>query len=207
MSLLDDLDIVNAACAMIGEAPLQSLDEEIDAGMAASLLYQAVVEFNLGIHQFSFSKEIRQLSRDDTAALTAGYDYVYSLPPERIGDPLYCTDEPTNASRRFSAYAIVGQQLHSSATSLYAMIRYRPAPNRWTGPFKLATICAVAANLAIPITHDRALADQLKRDAYGTPQENFRGGLMRAAISAEAFTQPGRPQNRDDNPLTNAWMS
>lgn len=205
--LLDDLDIVNAACAAIGEDPLGSMDDEIEAGQAASLLYTATLEFCLGIHNFSFSKEVRQLSRDDTATANAGYTLVYTLPAERIGDPLYLTDDATDPSRRFSKYALVGNRAHSDAEELWAMIRYRASPHRWTGPFKMLMIKAMASELAIPIAHDRQLADQLKVLAFGSPQDNWRGGLMRAAISAEAFTQPPRSQNRDDNPLTAAWRS
>jgi hypothetical protein len=39
VSLLSDLEIVNAACAMIGEEPLQALDDETDAGQADGLIY------------------------------------------------------------------------------------------------------------------------------------------------------------------------
>lgn len=205
--LLTDLDIVNAACAAIGEAPLQSLSDEIDAGQAAELLYAATLEFNLGVHNFAFSKVVRQLSRNDTVAKTAGYTYAYILPAERIGDPLYCTDDPTNPDRRFSRYALVGNDAHADVEELWAMIRYKAEPYRWSGPFKMMMIQSMAAQLAIPLAHDRALADQKRAEAYGTPTENFRGGLMRAAISAEAFTQPGRPQNRSSNPLEDAWRS
>lgn len=204
MSLLTDLDIVNAACAMIGEEPLQSLEEEIDAGQAASLVYQTTVEFNLGIYLFSFSKQIRQLSRNDVGNPLAGFDYVYDLPAERIGDPIYLTDDPTNADRRFTRYAIVGVQIHTSADPIYAMIRYRAAPHNWSPTFKAATIKAVAAEFAVPMTHDRALADQLRTAAYGTPSEQFRGGMIGAAIRADAYSTPPRAQSQK-NPLADAW--
>lgn len=207
MALLDDLDIVNAACAMIGEAPLQSLDAETDSGQAAALLYQSTLDFLLGTHNFSFSREIRQLSRNDTVAKRAGYAYAYTLPAERIGDPLYLTDDPTDPDRRFSKYALVGNDAHTDAEEIWAMIRFRAPPYRWTAPFKMVAIKALAAELCIPLTHDRALADDLRTQAFGSPSENFRGGLMRAALSAEGFTQPPRAQNRDDNPLTAAWNS
>lgn len=205
MALLQDLDIVNAACAMIGEEPLQSLDDETDAGQATSLIYQTILEFNLGLYLFSFSKQVRQLSKNDAGQPLAGYTIVYDMPAERIGDPIYVTDDPTNPYRRFTRYAIVNTQIHADQDPLYAMIRFRPSPHTWTATFKAATIKSVASQLAIPMTHDRALAESLSREAYGTPQEAFLGGMMRAAIRADSFSTPPRSQNRSNNPLENAW--
>lgn len=205
--LLDKLDIVNAACAVVGEAPLEGLDEEIDAGQSAALLYDEVLEFNLGVHNFAFAKQIRQLSRDTVSPTLAGYAYVFDLPAERIGDPLYLTDDPTDPDRRFSRYAIVGAKVHADPDPLYAMIRYRAEPYHWSGPFKSVMITSLAARFAISLAHDRGLADDLRNEAYGTPSQDYRGGRMRAAINAEGFTQPPRPQARDSNPLTRAWKS
>jgi hypothetical protein len=205
--LLTDLDIVNAACAAIGEAPLQSLDEEIDAGQSAALLYNAVLEFNLDIYKFSFAKQIRQLSKNALGQALAGYTTVFDMPAERIGNPLYVTDDPTDNARRFSEYAIVGAQIHASVSPLYAMILFRAPVYNWSGAFKMMTITALAANFAIPMCHDRALAEEKKQAAYGTPSDDFRGGMMRAAINADSFTNPGRTQDRDNNPLTNSWRS
>ena len=70
-----------------------------------------------------------------------------------------------------------------------------------------AAITAVAAELCVPLTHDRALADAKKVDAYGTPSDNFRGGKLGAAIRADAYSAPPRAQDRDNNPLTTAWQS
>jgi hypothetical protein len=207
MSLLTDLDIVNAACAMVGEAPLQDLDEEIDAGQSAQLLYDTVLEFNIDIGKFSFAKQIRQLSKNAMGQPFAGFTLVYDLPAERIGNPLYVTDAPTDPDRRFSRYAIVGPQIHADEDPLYAMILFRAAPYQWSGSFKNLMITSLAAQFAISLCHDRALSEDKRGQAYGTPSDNSRGGLMRAALSAEGFTTPPRPQARDDNPLTNAWRS
>lgn len=207
MPLLTDLDIVNAACAQVGEEPLGSLDEEVDAGQAAELLYNEVLEFNLDLFKFSFAKQIRQLSRNTLAAALAGYDYVFDLPAERIGPPIYLTDDPTDPDRRYYRYALVGAQAHADDNPLYAMILFRAAPYQWSGTFKSAMVTSLAARLAITLCHDRGLSQDKHQEAYGTPSQDFRGGLMGAAIRADSFTNPPRNQQRDDNPLTSAWTS
>lgn len=207
MALLDDLDIVNAACAMIGEEPLQELDEETDRGQAAALVYQTTVDFNFGLYSFSFGKQLYQLSQVSGATSLAGFDYVFDMPAERLGDPLYVTDDATDPDRRFSRYALIKSQVHADCTPLFGMFRFRASPDRWSPTFKAATIKAVAAAFAVPLTHDRALADALKVEAYGSSIENYRGGMLGAAIRADTFSVPPRTQNRDNNPLTRAWSS
>lgn len=207
MPLLEPLDIVNAACAEIGEAPLESLEDESDPGQSAALLYDSVLEFNLGIHPFSFARELNALSRITDGISQLGYAYVFGMPGQRIGNPIYVTDDATQPDRRFSLYEIVGAQVHSDAEALWGNFLVRAAPAVWSGPFKALMITSLAASFAIPMCHDRALAEDKRREAYGTPMENFRGGKMRAAISADGFTTPPRRQDRDNNPLTAAWQS
>lgn len=207
MALLLALDIVNAACAQIGETPLQTMDDETDAGQAASLVYQDVVDFNLGLHPWTFAKQMRQMSRDDVAVPYTGFTYVFDLPSERIENPLYLSDDPTDPRRRFVDYQLVGAKVHASTDPLYAMIRFRPDPYAWSATFRAATITALAARLAITLAHDRALGESKRVEAYGTPSENYRGGQMGAAIRTEAFSTPAQTQDRDTNPLTSAWSS
>lgn len=207
MALLLALDIVNAACAQIGEEPLQSLEDETDAGQSAQLIYQDVVDFNLGLYPWTFGKTLKQLSQDDTTTPYSGFELVYDLPAERLEPPIYLTDVITDPDRRFTAYALVGAKVHTDADPLFAMIKYRPDPHNWSATFRAATITALASRLAVSLGHDRAMSESKRAEAYGTPSEQFRGGQLGAAMRADAFATPPRRQDRDSNPLTRAWQS
>ena len=76
MALTTNLDIVNAACAMFGEDAPQSFDDDLGNGQSAALLYESVLDFNLGLYLFSWSRQIFQLSVDDSQAspLSGCYD-------------------------------------------------------------------------------------------------------------------------------------
>lgn len=204
MSLLTPEDIMNAACLRIGETPLQSFDDETPQGQAATLVYEEVVDFNLGIYLFSFSRKIAQLSVNDGAVPLSGWTYVFDLPPERIGPPQYVTDDITDPDRRFDRYSLVEATVHTDANPVFAMIRFRPDPQLWSAAFRSATITALAARLAMTQASDRNTADMLTREAYGTVSEAYRGGQMGAAIRDDSYATPPRPQNRDNNPLTRA---
>lgn len=207
MALLTALDILNAACARIGVEPLQSLDDEITSGQSASLLYEDTVDFNLSLNPFSFAQEMRQLSRISNFTPLTGYDYAFDIPGERIGPPIWLTDDATDPDRRFTAFVLTGGRVHSSADPLYAMVKFRPDPHHWFPAFKSCTITATAAKLALSLASDRALYSTLQDEAYGTTSENFRGGQMRVAIAADSFATPPRKPNFYNNPLERARYS
>lgn len=203
-ALLTDLDIVNAACAVYGDDPLQSLGEETPGGRAVQLLYEDVISFNLGIYLFSFAKQIRQLSLVDDANPLSGFANVFDLPAERLGQPIYVTDDVTDPDRRFSRYVLIGSTVHANANPLFAQIRFRPHVRDWSPTFKSATITALASKLARSRADATTEADKLHVAAYGNPSDQFMGGMMGAAIKADSFSTPPRRTAWGDNPLERA---
>lgn len=209
MALLTPIDIINAACARIGEEPVQSLTEDLGGGQSASLIYEETVDFNLGLQPsgFAFAREIRQLSRLTDAVPLTGYAFVYDIPQPYTGLPVYLTDDAKDPDRRFDQFILTNAQVHSDADPLFAMVKFRPDPHRWTGTFKTATITALGGKLAYAIASNRNAYSDFMTEAYGTPSENFRGGQMRAALSEDGFANPPRNIQTRHNPLDRAWRS
>lgn len=207
MALTTALDIVNAACMRIGAEPLQDINEETQGGMAASLLYEEIVDFNLGLNPFSFAREMRQLSRLSSATPLTGWLYVFDIPGQHFGPPLWLTDDVANPDRRFTRYTLSAGRVHSDADPLYASIRFRPDPQRWSSTFRSATIAAMAAQFALAFASDRNLYNDLQAEAYGTNSENHRGGKMRAAITEDSLATPPRKADWDNNPFARARRS
>lgn len=209
MALLTPIDIINTACARIGEEPVQSLTEDLGGGQSASLIYDETVDFNLGLQPsgFAFAREVRQLSRLTDATPLTGYDYVYDIPQPYTGLPVYLSDDVTDPGRRFDRFILTNGQVHSDADPLFAMVKFRPDPHRWTGTFRTATITAIAAKLAYALASNRGAYSDFMTEAYGTPTENFRGGQMRAALSEDGFANPPRRIQTQYNPLDQAWRS
>ena len=201
----DPLDIVNAACARIGAEPLQDWDG--DEGQAAHLSYQDVVQFNLAQTPFSFAIEPVQLSLIDGATALTGYAHVFDVPGEWLEPPIYLTDDITDPQRVYSRYRLVRRQVHAADNPLWAFRKFTPSPKDWSAPFRSATICAIAARLAMALASDRAMYDLLETEAYGTPSEMKRGGLLGVAIQRDAFATPARRTPMLNNPLSRAWTS
>ncbi|TCT34648.1 hypothetical protein [Martelella mediterranea] len=208
MVLLDDeIAIVNAACALIGEDAIQSFDDDDGGNSGAGLIYGMVVDFNLGIQPagFQFAREMRQLSRIDEATAFTGYTYVFDIPAPYTGTPVFLTDDPSDPNRRYQAFILTNGQVHASDDPLYAMIKFRPRPSQWTATFRRATVTAIAAELAFSLASDRNSRNDLQQMAYGSSIENYRGGQMRAALSEDGFSNPPRPTGTANNPLERAW--
>lgn len=209
MALLTVLDIVNAACARIGEEPVQSLTEDLDGGQAASILYEEVVDFNLGLQPsgFAFAREVRQLTRLTDAVPLAGYRYVFDVPRPYTGLPVFLTDDPKDPDCRYDRYILTNGQVNADDDPLFAMVKFRPDPHRWTATFRTATITALASRLAMAIASDRNTMDSLNQEAYGSVSDNFRGGQIRTALHEDGFANPPRRIAVNRNPLERAWRS
>lgn len=206
-ALDDEVAIANAACALIGESPIEDFVSDLGGGQSAGLLYGLVVDFNLGLQPsgFSFAREVRQLSKVDDVTPFTGYEHVFSIPGPSTGLPVYFTDDPSDPRRRYTRFLLTNGQVHASDNPLYASVNFRPTPDRWTGTFKNATVHALAAKLAWAISSDRNSHDRLNELAYGPPSFDNRGGMMRGALNEEGFANPPRPANWGNNPLTNSW--
>ena len=209
MALLTALDICNSACARIGEEPIESLEDDLGGGQSASLIYEDVVDFNLGLQPsgFAFAREVRQLSRLDVAAPLTGYKYVFDIPRPYTGLPVFLTDDPTCPDQVFTKFILTNEQVHASVDPLFAMVKFRPDPHRWTATFRMATITAIGGHLAYAIASDRNTKADFLQEAYGVPSDNFRGGQMRAALAEDGFANPPRRQAVFRNPLERAWRS
>lgn len=204
---ISPLDIVNSACAQIGADPLYDLEEETIGGEAAALVYQDVVDFNLSIEPFEFKFEIRQLSQVTGAAPLSGYTYLFDVPGPRLGPPRWLSDDLTDPERNYTNYRLIKGQIHAMDTPLYASVPFRPDPIDWDPAFRKATVTALAAHLATALASDLKTRDRMLVQAYGTPQEQNRGGEMRNAIQNNAQATPPRSAGWDNNPFTNAWRS
>lgn len=204
---IDELAIVNRACARIGVEPLESLDEETFGGQAASLVFDSVLDFLLGLYPWTFARTMVQLDYLSSETAWGGYVYVHQLPGARLGPPNYLTAHPTIEDSRLTRFSLQGEKVHSNSNPLYAEIKIRPEPEKWPGTFREAATLLLAAEIAVPAADAESLADKLRIVAYGTPSQNFRGGATGAAIAEDARATPGKRLGANDGgPLVRAWQ-
>jgi hypothetical protein len=70
MAEITPLVVVNRACAMFGNEPLQSLDEETLGGQRVQLVYDSLFDFCSALIPWTFMRQSVELAR---LAVPAGY--------------------------------------------------------------------------------------------------------------------------------------
>lgn len=196
-----DIRIVNAALAALGAGEITSFSDETDLTAKVNAVYVDLVESCLAAHSWSFTRTQRQLELE-AAAPAPGYRYRYALPPDRIGLPMRLTRAGSREPLR--EYMIAGSSVHANTNPLWAAFRFRPAVALWPAPFRRFVTKALAAELAVPVSHDANMAARLDEEAWGPPREGRRSGLFGKAM-AQDLAQPGPEPLPGRDALTDAW--
>lgn len=201
---ISDLQIANNALARIGEGSIASFDEESPLARQVSAIYRDRIDV-LFSWPWNFSRRTYKLQRMDETP-DNGWKYAFALPSERLSPPRTVLRDPRQPKNPFRDYAVEGGNLYADIAELWATVSVRVDPSLWPPSFRILATVAAAADLCVPVTHDKDLADQLRGEAYGLPSEGGRGGLMARAIADDIATSPiAAPLSRD--PLTDARLS
>lgn len=203
MAGFDPLSVIRSACARIGADPPATFDAaEADAAIGA--VYWSVVDFCLDLHPWAFCRETRPLGRLADCAPVPGWSHAHALPPDAIGEPLAVLTDPKCAAP-CTRWALHGGTILSDEHRLWATVAVRTPPERWPGAFREAVILALAGELALSLASNDGLRDELRKAAFGTPSEAFRGGAIGVAIRNQAWRTPAGRLPTGCNPLTAAW--
>lgn len=197
-----DIEIANAALAMIGSPAITGFDDETALARKVNAVFVDLVESCLEAHGWTFSITTVELQRLAEAPLN-GYAYAFAMPPARIGQNLVIR-ETLRSRVPLRDYKVAGGNLYSDATRLWATYRTRPEAALWSPTFRRFVTTALAAELCVPVSHDANLAEQLEAKAWGAASENRRGGLFQKAMAADLYGNPGFEPLYDADPLSDA---
>lgn len=202
--LIKPTDICNRALARIGGAVIDDIeDEDSDLARACNLIYATELEASLAKYPWPFALKTFKLSKikDDP---DSGWKASFALPGEALGFPFKFTYSPRTPHAFIRDYEIEAGEFHCDYAEAWARCIVRTDPDVWHPDFRKAIIVGIASALAIPISHDVQLAEKLRVEAYGRPDQEGRGGLIGQAITTMIAAAPPIGGMYDDNPLTNA---
>lgn len=204
---LDKLTLVNQAAGLIGDDPIDALDAQTPGAQAVSLLYDSLLQYCVGVHDWSFATATRQLTRRNDVTPFTGWRYVFALPPDRIEQPIKCAPTADWPRAKFTDYVLEGGDLHCDEPAMYALIRVLPAPAAMSATFRRAFMIALAADLYMARSSDKDGRDRMRAEALGPPSMNGVGGLMATAIQQDRRSQPSKAPTDGYDPLTSAHRS
>jgi hypothetical protein len=165
MPALTDTDIANMALAILTEASIDSLDEDVKAARLLNLHYDVVRETELMLNTWSFAI----LFPDDIAAVDTGQDgefqYLYEVPSDFLRPAWLTYDgKPDGEAIRWTKWSD-GIRSNFSGPLKMPYVANLIDPNDFDALFTKA----FAAALAVPVAHaltGKASMVQVAQQAY-----------------------------------------
>ena len=176
------IEVINRALLRIGAMPV--VDDLDPAAVQHVAVYDAVLA-DLASKPFDFFKTTRRLVRLSQAQDQKRYAYAYQIPADRIGT-VRAVYIDAAARQPLTDFDIEGDLLLADPAQIWATVLTAGDPVRWPGDFTEAFMVTLMAELALSVREDRALHDRLWSKARGTPIEGGNGGLLKAALEANA---------------------
>lgn len=177
------LDIANMALAVLDEAPIDSLDQDVKAARLLNLHFDLTREAELAKHAWVFAILAASVAGSDTGSGEGTLNFAYELPVDCLRPlPLTHNGEPDGIpiSWRQEAGLIHCDQ---PGPRLIRYIANLTDPNDWDGLFTEVLVAALAIKIAHPLTHKAGMID-IARSAYDR--------ALDAAFSAQAIQRGGR---------------
>lgn len=188
------LTICSDAMIMLGASPISSFSETTDAAKVADRLYDDVRDTVLQQYPWSWSIKKVKLARLDAAPINE-WLYAYALPGDILGDPQALFNSSAVGSRPNQDWEIYGTSVYCNHESVWIDYQYLVDESRMPSYFIRMLKAALASAFAVPVTDQISKADYYHSMAFGPPNENMRGGLMRAATTIDGGKPPQAFEN------------
>lgn len=184
-----DLSICSDALILLGASPISSFTEGSDAAQACDRLYPDLRDTMLSTYVWSWTLKKSQISRLSTNPINE-WEYAYQLPGDMLSGVLavFETNGTNERSKRYG-WEVYGDQLYTNMETAFIDYQASISETKMPNYFVRLLRTALASELAIVVTDQATKADYFKAQAFGSPNENGRGGLMREAMNIDARGQ------------------
>lgn len=163
--MADELEVANVALGMIGEPPVVSLAENVETARALNLRLPIARDAVLRSHFWNFAIRRSELTALPTAP-AFGFDTQFNLPADWLRMAAVNPGQHgAHAITSQTDYAIEGDQLLIRGTDVARIIYVAREEDltRWDALATEALAARLASELAVAVTQNRALGDQLQR--------------------------------------------
>lgn len=204
-TVLTDIQFANQALwrAGIANTIADFTGGDLEEKVAAS--YWPLTSAALTLTQWRFNTVTVQLSRLASSP-PSRWTYRYSLPADRLGEPMAVYDDAT-VNYGHQSFEIFEDELWCDDETVFIVYQRRPSsPGKWSPVFRQFVLTDLAAALALDVQQDRSRYETLKIEAWGSLDPSRFGGLLALAVGREAMTTPPEPILPDGGPLVRALL-
>lgn len=189
-------DLVNRALTLLGEDTIESLSDTDDKSLTCNQVYVATRDEVLSLYPWRCLMKKAQLSQV-VAAPTSEWTYAYTLPSDRLGQLETVFTSNDVGALPFRDFDIVGDQLLTDATEIWADYPALIAPTDFPAHIRALMQFALAARLAEPITEDQSKAEKWEEKAFGPPGAQGMGGFFARARLIDSQQRPSQEIDGD----------
>lgn len=197
-----DVTICSDALVMLGAAAITSLTDGSDTADACNRLYPDLKNHLLTVYPWTWSVKKVQLSANVTDPVNE-WDNAFDLPADIIGSPIAVFDSSSSGihPRRYG-WEIYGTQLFTNLDTVYIDYQATVTEANMPAYFVRFLRVALASEIAMVVTDQISKAEYYRAQAYGSPGESGRGGLLREAMNTDSRGKPS--EIIEDYTLVNA---
>lgn len=198
----DDLAINNMALNLLGQSPINSIEEPTsDNEATCARIYPITVLSLLSRHPWNFANPVRQLAVNGDITPVGNYLYAYKLPSDMLSGP-EAVFADGNLKRPVHDYEVADDHVHCNYTRIDVRYAKKTSPATWPAYFVELVVMALASRLAKPIADNTALTTEYRIAAFGPAEMDGEGGLFKTAKGLDAKSQPMKSLFRNGDPLT-----
>lgn len=199
---IDRATIINWALTDIGAGPMFSVDDDSDQAEQIENVWQAVVDFTFGLHDWSWCRKTFK-NRRLTEKPENGFAYAFELPGGRIGNPLRYWDQP-RARTPIRDFELEAGLFFCDYAETWSLCKTYVDPDYWPTDWRAAFKIALGGALAVPVWQDKDLRADLFQEAFGSASMQLTGGMFGRLMAQDKASNPIGDNQSLDNPLTNA---
>lgn len=202
-----EIDICSQALTLLRANPISSFSDGTNEAEICDQLYDDFVKSLLASYPWTFATKKSQLSRE-TGTPVNEYRYMHIVPAEAL--LVWAVFDSSAVGcvpiRDYDIYASDGtRRIYSNYETLYADYTAHVDEANWPPYFVQFVVHALAAHLAVPVTHNEGLAQYYAVKAYGSTSGNMKGGLFGSAAATDSKQK--RNEYIFSSPITAARFS
>jgi hypothetical protein len=202
-----DIDVCSQALTLLRADPISSFSDGTNEADICSQLYQDFIKNLFSTYPWTFATKKAQLNLETAAPLNE-YLYSFIVPSEALLIWAVFDSAQNNVTpiSDYDIYASDGtRRIYTNRSPLYADYTVYLDEANWPPYFTQFAVYALAAHLAMPVTHNVALAEYYNVKAYGSLTGNSKGGLFGQAMAIDSKQK--RNEYIFSSPFTEARFS
>lgn len=192
---LTKYEVCSLALTELGLRPIQTFEDDsnLEASRVCGQLWDHYSAYLQAVFPWRFNMTKRNLNRNLSSPLNE-WKYSFDKPFDLL--TLHAIfDTNSESAMPYQNFELFENYIYSDAETLWADFQVKKEPQFWPKYFEEFAVMALAAKLAPILTDKQGLADTKRIIAWGTPQEDSRGGLAGLALTVDAKQSPSEPVN------------